>query len=175
MSNGSFHGMRKEEPIMPKKVLPDGAKDVKVIGPYSPVVQIGNHFHYSGIIPDVEKDEQDGGKIKPTAREDWREQYRQVLRTMRERLAACGLTMDDVYSVQVMLRGSMAGYSEFNAMYAETLGISSVLPRRAVVAVSELPAGVEIELLFDAVKQDEPKKREETAAAEEGDPALVSA
>lgn len=128
---------------MPAKEIPEGVTEVKVVGPYSPVVRIGNHFHFSGVIPDLSH-----------AGDPTLTQAREVLNKMHDLLAACGLGFGDVYSVTIMFAVNMDAFPEVNKAYADVFTGVEIMPRRAAFAVAALPFGVKIEIVFDAVKQD---------------------
>lgn len=130
---------------MPKKEKPPEIGKFEVPGqPYSTVVQVGDHFYFSGVVAITKEKKPDG---------DAENQAIKVLQKMIDLLAACGLTPDDVYSATVYLAGDMSHYGFLNNRWEVMFGVSRIRPRRAVVAVAALPFGCEIEVVFDAVKQ----------------------
>ncbi|MDI6740427.1 MAG: RidA family protein [Candidatus Edwardsbacteria bacterium] len=133
---------------MPRKAVPRGAENLKVVGPYSPVVQIGDHLHFSGIVP-VGADKQPDGNPE--------DQVVKVLQKMCDLLEACGLTPDDVFSATVMLAGDLSLYDWLNSRWDILFGHCRIKPRRAVFAVAALPFGCAVEIVFDAVRQEDPR------------------
>ncbi len=116
--------------------------------PYSPVVKIGNHFHFSGVIPNIDEHNK---LISPG---DIVGQTRQVLQKIGALLKACGLTPNDVYSATLMLNGSMEHFPLVNKLYSEFFAEAEIKPRRKAFAVAGLPFDAMIEIEFDAVKQE---------------------
>lgn len=131
---------------MPKKQIPF---EPEVSGlPFSPVVQIGNHFHFSGTLPAI--------KDKKPVSQTLVEQTREVLEKMKAMLEKCGLSLNDIFHATIMLSGNMDGYDEVNAIYSETLkeAGAEIMPARKAFAVAGLPFGALIEIEYEAVKQD---------------------
>jgi len=116
--------------------------------PYSPVVKIGNHFHFSGVVPKLDHEH------KLVSPDDIAEQTKQVLEKIAVLLKACGLAPKDVYSATVMLSGSMQYFALVNKLYSEFFAEAEIKPRRKAFAVAGLPFDAMIEIEFDAVKQD---------------------
>lgn len=114
--------------------------------PYSPVVKIGDHYHFSGVIPNVLD-----GRMADEG--DIEKQISQVLNKIDLNLVACRLKRDDIYSVTVMFSGSMEHFSLFNRIYSEFFIGIGIKPRRKAFAVAALPFGAAIEIEVDAVKQ----------------------
>lgn len=112
------------------------------IGPYSQAVQAGPWLLLSGQIPLVPETSQmvEGG---------FDAQARQVLRNVAEILAAAGYAMSDVVSVDVFLT-DLGHFQTFNALYEEAF--EGHKPARAVVQVSALPRGAQIEMKCVAFK-----------------------
>ncbi|MFH1171877.1 MAG: RidA family protein [bacterium] len=137
---------------MPRKVLPLGAEKIPTFGPYSSVVQVGNHYHFAGILPDTAVDASVGGVRKPTTPENQVAQFGQLIANMMAALAAVNLTMRDVIRVRVFMIG-LTNASDFNRLYEIVLG--GIPPVRTLVGVAVLPFGVLAEIEMDAVKQDE--------------------
>ena len=115
--------------------------------PYSPVVKVGDHYHFSGIIPDV----LDG---KMADAESIEKQIGQVFNKIDLHLVACGLKRDDIYSATVMFSGSMDHFALFGRIYSEFFIGIAIKPRRKAFAVAALPFGAAIEIEIDAVKQE---------------------
>jgi len=72
---------------MPRKVVPEGASLIRTFGPYTSVIQVGSHFHFAGIVPNLSDE---GGLLHP-ASDDVAEQYRQVVANMQAALGASTL------------------------------------------------------------------------------------
>jgi len=138
---------------MPKKATVVGLESNGA--PYSPVVKIGNHYYFSGVIPNVV-----GIEKKPESPDNIEEQTRQVLAKIRNLLAKCGLTANDIYGVTLLLAGSTKNLSKVNEIYLELWPDHGhdILPRRKAFAVEELPFGVMIEIEFEAINQKEWEK-----------------
>lgn len=130
---------------MPKKQKPEAISKMEAPDqPYSGVVQIGHHFHFSGIVA-INEDKQPDGNLA--------DQTTKVLQKMKESLHTYGLTANDVYSVEVFLADDMNGYGFLNKQWFSYFYSCEIKPRRVVVAVAALPFGCAIEIVFDAVKQ----------------------
>lgn len=121
----------------------------KPIGPYSQAVVAGGLVFVSG---QIGIDPRTGGLVGSGVRE----QARQALENVKEVLKAAGCSMDDVVLVLAFLR-DLKKYSEFNEVYSEYF---KVFPARAVVGVSELPAGAQVEILAVAVRPPARSKEE---------------
>ena len=106
------------------------------IGPYCQAVVAGSLLFVSGQIPLDPATGQvvDGG---------FAAQARRVLDNFLAVVEAAGLTPEHVVLTTVYLT-DLSRFQEFNALYAERFGSSP--PARAVVQVSALPRGVEIEM-----------------------------
>lgn len=122
-----------------KIILTDRAP--KPIGPYSQAIVSGNLVFVSG---QIGVDPITGKLVEGGVRE----QARQALENLRAILEAAGCTMDDVRLTIVFLKNLQA-YGEFNDVYSNYF---KILPARAVVGVSELPAGAQVEILAIAVR-----------------------
>lgn len=130
---------------MPVKTKPPAIKAIELPGQiYSTCVQIGNHYHFSGLVA-ITSDKQPDGDLD--------KQAPLVLGGMVELLQLCGLTADDVYSATIALAGDMAGYDLINRFWDILFATTPIKPRRMVFAVAALPFGCAIEVQFDAVKQ----------------------
>ncbi len=106
------------------------------IGPYSQAVAAGGFLFISGQIPldPASGEVVDGG---------FPSQAQRVLDNFLAVVQAAGLKPEHVVRTTVYLT-DLSRFQEFNALYAERFGSS--LPARAVVQVSALPRGVEIEM-----------------------------
>ncbi|MCD6525134.1 MAG: deaminase [Thermococcus sp.] len=112
------------------------------IGPYSPgVIASGKLLFVSGQIPlNPETGELVRGAFKEMAR--------QAIKNLLSVVEAAGGSAENVVKVTVYLR-DMGKYAEFNEVYSEFFNESR--PARAVVEVSNLPKGVEVEIEAIAV------------------------
>lgn len=114
------------------------------IGPYSHAVAAGNLLFLSGQIPLAP----DGsGAVLGTVEE----QSRLALSNMQTVLEEAGSSLDLVVKAMVFLT-DMDDFAAFNAIYEEFLGDSR--PARSCVAVSQLPAGVRVEVEVIALLKD---------------------
>ena len=112
-------------------------KAPRPVGPYSQGVLAGGCFLFiSGQIP---IDPSTGGLVKG----DFSEKVRRVLDNVKAIVEAAGGTLDDIVKVNVYLR-DIGLFHEFNKVYSEYF--KGVPPARAVVEVSNLPLGVELEV-----------------------------
>jgi 2-iminobutanoate/2-iminopropanoate deaminase len=106
------------------------------IGPYSQAVQAGPFLFVSGQIP-----------INPLRDElitkPFSDAVRQVMQNLRAVLQAGGMDLEHLVKVTVYLK-NMKDFQEFNAVYASYF--PGEKPARAVVEVSQLPKGCEIEI-----------------------------
>lgn len=112
------------------------------IGPYSQMVQSGNTYYLSGVIP-LNKA---GNAIEGTTIE---EQTRLVLTYIGEVLKAQGLSHDNVVMSTVFMK-DLNEFARMNAVYAEFFKTNP--PSRATVEVARLPRDVKIEIAVIAVK-----------------------
>ncbi len=112
-------------------------KAPRPVGPYSQAIIAGGCFVFvSGQIPiDPET-----GKLVEGSFED---KARRVMENVRAIVEAAGGTMDDIVKVNVYLK-DIGLFSRFNEIYSEYFKASP--PARAVVEVSNLPLGVDIEV-----------------------------
>jgi len=116
-------------------------KAPKPIGPYSQAVVAGNMVFVSG---QIGIDPISGKLVEGGVRE----QARQALSNLKVILEAAGCVMDNTVLTIVFLK-NMQAYREFNEVYSEFF---KTPPARAVVEVSDLPAGAEVEVLAIAFK-----------------------
>ncbi|ROQ90951.1 RidA family protein [Desulfosoma caldarium] len=112
------------------------------IGPYSQAVQAGPWLFVSGQIPLVPET---GQMVEGT----FDAQARQVLHNVARILEAAGYAMNEVVAVDVFLT-DLGHFQTFNALYEEVF--QDHKPARAVVQVSALPRGAQIEMKCVAVK-----------------------
>lgn len=105
--------------------------------PFSDAVQVGDVLYLSGDIGigDDNTTMVPGG-ISP--------ETRQIFKRMKARLAAHGLTFDDVFKCTVMLT-DMAEWPAFNAIYAEQFS-KGRYPARSAMGVNGLALGARVEL-----------------------------
>ena len=106
------------------------------VGPYSQMVQAGDTYYLSGVIPlDIS-----GSAI---AGESIEEQTHQVLRYISQMLEAQGMTLANVVMSTVYMT-DLAEFAAMNGVYGEYF--SEQPPARATVGVAALPRGVKIEV-----------------------------
>lgn len=117
----------------------------KPIGPYSQARVVGNLLFVSG---QIGIDPATGKLVEG----GFREQARQALENLRSIVEAAGFSMEDVVLVVAFLR-DMTYYKEFNEIYAQHF---KVYPARAVVEVSNLPAGALVEIMAIAARRGAP-------------------
>jgi enamine deaminase RidA (YjgF/YER057c/UK114 family) len=115
--------------------------------PYSPVVIVDGNYLFSGVIPKV--DDEHGVLVSTKIRN----QIQEVLEKIKTLLADCGLSVNDIYGVTIMLAGSMKHFKLVNEMYIEFLSGVEVKPRRKAFAVAALPFDALIEIEFEATNQ----------------------
>lgn len=124
------------------KTIHTTANVYPAIGPYSQMVQSGNTYYLSGVIP-LNKA---GNAIEGTTIE---EQTRLVLTYIGEVLKAQGLSHDNVVMSNVYMK-DLNEFAKMNAVYGEFFKTSP--PSRATVEVARLPRDVKIEIAVIAVK-----------------------
>lgn len=112
------------------------------IGPYSQMVQAGNTYYLSGVIP-LNKA---GNAVEGASIE---EQTRLVLNYIGEILKASGMSHANVVMSNVYLK-DLNEFARMNAVYGEFFKTSP--PARATVEVARLPRDVKIEIAVIAVK-----------------------
>ncbi|ASJ03539.1 deaminase [Thermococcus profundus] len=123
-----------------KTVTPKGAP--APIGPYSPgILASGRFLFVSGQIP---VDPETGELIEGT----FEEKVRRTLENLLSVVEGAGGSAENVVKVTVYLR-DIGKYGEFNRVYSEFFTESK--PARAVVEVSNLPKGVDLEVECIAV------------------------
>ncbi|ASJ01253.1 Rid family detoxifying hydrolase [Thermococcus gorgonarius] len=121
-------------------VIPPGAPSP--IGPYSPgILASGRFLFISGQIP---LDPTTGKPVEGS----FEEKVRQTLRNLLSVVEGAGGSAENVVKVTVYLR-DIGKYDEFNRVYSEFFSESK--PARAVVEVSNLPKGVDLEVEAIAV------------------------
>ena len=106
------------------------------VGPYSQIVQAGNLYFLSGVIPL----NQAGNAVVGSTIE---QQTRQVLEYIVAKLEAVGLTLDNVVMSTVYL-SDLDEFAQMNQVYGEFFAASP--PARATVQVARLPRDVKIEI-----------------------------
>jgi reactive intermediate/imine deaminase len=112
------------------------------IGPYSQMVQAGNTFYLSGVIP-LNKE---GNAIVGATIE---EQTRLVLTYIGEVLKTQGMTHANVVMSTVYLK-DLNEFAKMNAVYAEFF--KTAPPSRATVEVARIPRDAKIEIAVIAVR-----------------------
>ena len=112
------------------------------IGPYSQMVQSGNTYYLSGVIPLNAA----GNAVQGTTIE---EQTRLVLDYIGEVLRAQGLDYGNVVMSNVFMK-DLNEFGKMNAVYAEYF--KSTPPARATVEVARLPRDVKIEIAVIATR-----------------------
>jgi 2-iminobutanoate/2-iminopropanoate deaminase len=112
------------------------------VGPYSQMVQTGETYYLSGVIPlDISGSAIQGESIE--------EQTHQVLRYIAEMLAAQDMTLANVVMSTVYMT-DLTEFGQMNGVYGEYF--SEQPPARATVGVVALPRGVKIEISVVASK-----------------------
>jgi len=114
------------------------------IGPYSQAIQAGNMLFLAGqaaIDPKTKKLNADASI---------EDQTRQTLDNLKAVLAANGMTMANVVSASVFMKG-LDDFAKMNAVYA-TYFKEGPPPARATVQVARLPLDAKIEISLIAVK-----------------------
>lgn len=124
------------------KTLHTTNKVYPAIGPYSQMVQSGNTYYLSGVIPLNAA----GSAVQGTTIE---EQTRLVLDYIGEVLKAQGLGYDNVVMSNVFMK-DLNEFAKMNAIYGEYF--KSAPPARATVEVARLPRDVKIEIAVIATK-----------------------
>lgn len=112
------------------------------IGPYSQMVQSGNTYYLSGVIP-LNKA---GNAVEGTTIE---EQTRLVLTYIGEVLKAQGMGYENVVMSNVYMK-NLNDFGKMNAIYGEFF--KNRPPSRATVEVARLPRDVQIEIAVIATK-----------------------
>lgn len=120
---------------MAKKIISTD-KAPAAIGPYSQAVRSGDLLFISGQIP---LDPASGDVVSL----DFSMQVTRVLDNFEAVLQAAGAGWGDVVKTTVYLT-DLGCFAEFNALYAKRF--TSDPPARAVVQVSALPKGVQVEM-----------------------------
>ncbi|MCS7106846.1 MAG: RidA family protein [Acidilobaceae archaeon] len=108
----------------------------KPIGPYSQGIVVGCFLFVSGQIP---LDPATGGMVEGR----FAEKARRALENVKAVVEAAGGSLDKVVKVTVYLK-DIKLFGEFNEVYSEYF--SKNPPARAVVEVSNLPRGADVEV-----------------------------
>ena len=127
---------------MTGKTIHTTANVYPAIGPYSQMVQSGNTYYLSGVIP-LNKA---GNAVEGTTIE---EQTRLVLNYIGEVLRAQGMSHDNVVMSNVFMK-DLNEFARMNAVYGEFFKTNP--PGRATVEVARLPRDVKIEIAVIATK-----------------------
>jgi len=134
---------------MPKKIIPEAFKGLNGGLPYSEVIQVGNHFHFAGMVPNLDEN-------KKLVSSDLAEQTREVLAKMKDKLAKCGLAPSDLLDVTIAFIGKGDEYKIINQEYSAWLKEENAgdKPIRFATAAAWLPFDALVEFKPIAVKQD---------------------
>jgi 2-iminobutanoate/2-iminopropanoate deaminase len=123
---------------MIQRISPPGAPAPR--GPYSPAVKAGDYIFVAGQVP-----------IDPITQKvitgDVQAETRQVLTNIKNILAGCGASMEDVVRCGVYLT-SADDFQAMNEVYAEFFGVAK--PARSTIVVASLPlkdAKIEIDAI----------------------------
>ena len=127
---------------MSGKTIHTTANVYPAIGPYSQMVQSGNTYYLSGVIP-LNKA---GNAVEGTTIE---EQTRLVLTYIGEVLRVQGMGYDNVVMSNVFMK-DLNEFAKMNAVYGEFFKTNP--PSRATVEVARLPRDVRIEIAVIASK-----------------------
>ena len=106
----------------------------KPVGPYTPIMRVGDFLLTSGQVGIAEGALVEGGLEG---------QLTQALANLRSVLGSEGASLDDVVKTTVYL-GDMDDYAAMNAIYCEAFGDHR--PARSAVAVAALPLGARVEI-----------------------------
>ncbi len=126
----------------PAKAIHSTGDIYPAIGPYSQIVQAGNLYFLSGVIP-LNKA---GNAVQGTTIE---EQTRLVLDYIGAKLKSQGMTFENVVMSTVYLK-NLNDFATMNKIYAEYFKTQP--PARATVEVARLPRDVLIEIAVVASK-----------------------
>ena len=114
------------------------------IGPYAQAVRVGGTIYLSGQIAlDPSTAKLVNGGIE--------EQTHQVLRNIREVLAAAGFSLNNVVQSQVFL-SDLGNYAAMNEIYASYFEEDP--PARAAVQVARLPRDALVEIMVTAARSE---------------------
>ncbi|MGF1598586.1 MAG: RidA family protein [Acidimicrobiales bacterium] len=106
----------------------------KPVGPYTPLVEVGDWLVCSGQVGIADGAIVDGGLEA---------ELRQALANLASLLEGAGASLSDVVKTTVFLT-DMDDYGEMNRVYVEVFGDHR--PARSAVAVAALPVGARIEV-----------------------------
>jgi 2-iminobutanoate/2-iminopropanoate deaminase len=127
-----------------KEFTPAFYGSTKVIGPYSPAVQVGGFIFLSGQIGlNPETMELAGGDIE--------NQTVQIFKNIESVLQFHGYQLNDIIQSTVYMK-SMENFSTMNKIYSNYFSLGRY-PTRTTVEVSNLPKNAQIEIAVVAFKQ----------------------
>jgi len=122
---------------MPRRIRVNTDKSYRVFGPFSQAIKTDNFVFVSGQLP-----------INPSTGEivkgGIKEETRQVLRNLKEILAAAGSSMNDIVKATVYIT-NMNSFSKMNEVYEEFFS-KEAPPARSTVEVSGLAKGARVEI-----------------------------
>lgn len=122
---------------MPKRTKVNTGKAYQAFGPFSQAIKTDTLVFTSGQLPiDPSTGEIVAGGVK--------KETRQVLRNLKEILAAAGSSMEDVVKATIFIT-DMKDFEKVNEVYAEFFP-SQAPPARSTVEVSGLAKGARVEI-----------------------------
>jgi len=121
---------------MEERIIISSNKIPAAIGPYSPVVKVGNMLFLSGQLP---IDPENGALVEG----DIQEQTKQILENLITLLDLYSVTLKNIVKTTVFLK-DMNDFTKFNQIYAEYFG--EKFPARSCVEVACLPKNALIEI-----------------------------
>ncbi|RMG41642.1 MAG: RidA family protein [Candidatus Dadabacteria bacterium] len=130
---------------MTVKYLNSAENAPEAIGPYSQAASFGNLYFLSGQIA-IDPSE---GKMITGGIE---EQTRRVMQNLKNVLASCNLSFNNVIKTTIYLK-SLSDFQSVNQIYAEWMG--ECRPARATVEVAALPLNALVEIEMVAVKKND--------------------
>jgi len=122
---------------MPTRTKINTRKAYQAFGPFSQAIKTNRLIFTSGQLP---IDPATGNIVKG----DIKEETRQVLRNLKEILAAAGSSMEDVVKATIFIT-DMKDFEKVNEVYAEFFP-SQAPPARSTVEVSGLAKGARVEI-----------------------------
>ncbi|HEX5797914.1 MAG TPA: RidA family protein [Candidatus Saccharimonadales bacterium] len=112
----------------------------KSFGPYSPIVQAGNHYYISGQVG------VDPATKKASSNID--DQTKQVMKNLEAVLESRNLSLSNLVKTTIYLK-NIADFDAVNKIYESFFDQNSPRPSRACVEVSSLPNVADKELLIE--------------------------